>query len=203
MLIVEKLPRVSASEHRNVKAIITNGEKLILHEAAWFHKPIIGIPWFGDHFQNIAKIVSDGVGIQLDYKTMTVDDIVAAINEIENQKYFDAMYDQSMRLGSNLAHPLEIADYFIEHVTFVGEALHLRSPMLDMPFWRLYLLDVITFVVVLGGGYIYLVVQHFTGGNKKSSKSEIVEKNTKDPITEKNSNKPKKIDIKTKTKKFN
>lgn len=169
-LIVGRIPRGNAIHHESVKAIISNGEKLTLHEAAWYHIPVIGIPLHAEQFQNIAKVVNDGVGIQLDYETLTVDNLVRGINEIFEEKYWNASDRQSMKLGSNIAHPVEIANYFIEHVTFVGEGLHLRSPIVDLPFWKLHLLDVYAVVIGLSTMIIHHIIQIFKS-NKKTTLS--------------------------------
>lgn len=175
VLIVEKIPRGSAIHHESVKAIISNGEKLTLHEAAWFHKPILGIPLHAEEFQNIAKVVHDGVGIRLNYENLSVNNLVAGINEIFEEKYWNASDHQSMKLGSNIAHPVEIANYFIEHVTFVGEALHLRSPIVDMPFWKLYMIDVIA---VVFGLVIYVIYNIFQIFKKKEVPTQAEKKTT-------------------------
>lgn len=51
-------------------------------EAVYFGKPLIGIPFFGDQYQNIRSVVERGGGVQLDMDRLSESSISAAVNEI-------------------------------------------------------------------------------------------------------------------------
>lgn len=55
-----------------------------IYEAIDSGVPVLGIPLFFDQPHNIANLVHWGSGLMLDYKTLTKDILVNAINEITN-----------------------------------------------------------------------------------------------------------------------
>jgi glucuronosyltransferase len=44
--------------------------------------PMVGIPIHGDQHHNLARIVSFGIGIQLNYGNITYESVTWAINEV-------------------------------------------------------------------------------------------------------------------------
>jgi glucuronosyltransferase len=65
-----------------VKLFITHGGILSAQEATYHGKPIIGIPIGSDQDINLKRATSDGRGIQLDFDTLTVDGLLAAIKNV-------------------------------------------------------------------------------------------------------------------------
>jgi UDP:flavonoid glycosyltransferase YjiC (YdhE family) len=53
-------------------------------EAAYRGIPIVGIPFFMDQRVNAKKFVKRGLGIQLDYNTLTKETVLTAVREILN-----------------------------------------------------------------------------------------------------------------------
>jgi UDP:flavonoid glycosyltransferase YjiC (YdhE family) len=42
----------------------------------------VGIPIYGDQYYNLAKIVSAGIGIKLDFANITTEAVLWAVNEV-------------------------------------------------------------------------------------------------------------------------
>jgi UDP:flavonoid glycosyltransferase YjiC (YdhE family) len=61
---------------------MTHGGLLSTQEAAVRGVPIVGIPIYGDQPYNLAKIVSAGIGIKLDFANITVESVMWAVNEV-------------------------------------------------------------------------------------------------------------------------
>jgi glucuronosyltransferase len=79
---------VHHAAHPNVRLFITHGGLLSTLEAINRGVPLIGIPVFADQFVNIARAVSSGYGIQIDFNNVTSESVTWAIQEIiESAKY--------------------------------------------------------------------------------------------------------------------
>jgi len=77
-----------------VRAIWTHGGLLSTQEAIWKGIPIITMPFFMDQKPNTQILVAKGVGIYLDVKTLSVQTILHAVEEIlYNERYhFSIMF---------------------------------------------------------------------------------------------------------------
>ena len=60
-------------EHQNTKALLSHGGLNGIHEAAYHGLPMVGIPLFGDHFDNMERAVAKGMALKLDISTLTED----------------------------------------------------------------------------------------------------------------------------------
>jgi len=74
--------RYNILEHPNIKAFITHGGYLSTLEAMIHSVPMIGIPLFGDQFENINNYVDKNVAVKLDISKITEKDMDTALNAI-------------------------------------------------------------------------------------------------------------------------
>jgi len=72
--------------HPNVRLFITHGGLLSTQEAIHRGVPLFGIPIYGDQYYNLARIVSFGIGIRLDYDNITTESVTWALNEVLNNQ---------------------------------------------------------------------------------------------------------------------
>jgi glucuronosyltransferase len=70
----------------NVRLFITQGGLMSTQEAIDRGVPIVGIPIYGDQRYNLARAVSFGIGIQLDYENITTESVMWALNEVLNNQ---------------------------------------------------------------------------------------------------------------------
>lgn len=79
--------KMFSAGHKKVKLFITQGGIQSLEETLHSHVPIVGIPFFGDQFANVKRIVNKGCGLLIDYKNLNKDEFKKIIVEvIENEK---------------------------------------------------------------------------------------------------------------------
>ncbi|KAF5302525.1 hypothetical protein FQR65_LT00897 [Abscondita terminalis] len=146
--------------HPNIKLFITQGGLQSAEEAIYDHVPMLGIPFFGDQDANVANMVSMGFGLSIDYRTINKEEFKSAIFEVINNPKYKKTIKKLAELA--LDEPmtgLEKAIWWTEYVIRHNGTKHLRSPMLDIPFYQYYLLDVIgVFVVVLGGLILTIII---------------------------------------------
>jgi glucuronosyltransferase len=63
---------------------MTHGGRMSIIEAAYRGVPVVGIPFFLDQKANVQKSLAKGLGVKLDYRTLTKESILSAVREILN-----------------------------------------------------------------------------------------------------------------------
>lgn len=58
-----------------------------IQEALYYQVPMIGIPFYGDQFRNVATLSSKNIALQLNYKNITKESLTEALSEIFNTKF--------------------------------------------------------------------------------------------------------------------
>ncbi|XP_067000258.2 UDP-glucosyltransferase 2 [Anabrus simplex] len=149
VMIRKWLPQQDVLAHPNIRVFITQGGLQSFQEAAYHGVPLIGIPFIGDQFYDIAKFVAAKIGVQLKFKDLTKDTLLEAIGKLindssyrENMKTFSAVYREEV--GPSL----DRAIWWIEYVLRHNGARHLRSAALDLSWYQYLLLDVIALLLL-------------------------------------------------------
>ena len=70
--------------HPKTRAFITHGGTNGIYEAIYHGIPVVGIPLFGDQFDNIVHLKTKGAAIRLDFLTMTSMDLHTALKTVIN-----------------------------------------------------------------------------------------------------------------------
>lgn len=70
--------------HPQTRAFITHCGTNGIYEAIYHGVPVVGIPLFGDQFDNIARVQAKGAAVQLDLHTMTSSDLLNALKAAIN-----------------------------------------------------------------------------------------------------------------------
>lgn len=80
--ILKWAPQQSILAHPNCVLFITHGGGLSTTETVHFGKPIIGIPVFGDQFNNMMRAENKGFAVKVDLSYSLAEDLKAAIAEV-------------------------------------------------------------------------------------------------------------------------
>ncbi|KAB0792744.1 hypothetical protein PPYR_14703 [Photinus pyralis] len=158
------IPQQDVLRHPNIKLFITQGGMQSSEEALYSGVPIIGMPFFGDQFGNIGKMVHMGMGLSVDFENLNKGEFKSKILEVIQ----NPMYRTNVEKVANLARDqpltgLERAVWWSEYVIRHKGAKHLRSPMLDVPWYQYLLLDVLG-VLLLCLGLSLFIAYKFTKG---------------------------------------
>ncbi|XP_050316492.1 UDP-glucosyltransferase 2-like [Bactrocera neohumeralis] len=134
----------------NVKLFISHAGLLSTTEAIHYAKPLVGMPVFFDQFLNMERIKRAGIGVFVDYKSFTYDELRSAIVEVmENPKYTQTIQQMSRRYHDQPMKPLDKAIFWTEYVLRHGGAPHMRVTAQELNFIQYHSLD--TLLVLLGG----------------------------------------------------
>jgi glucuronosyltransferase len=79
---------VHSAAHPNVRLFITHGGLLSKQESVHRGVPVVGIPIYGDQALNMARVVSAGLGVLLQFTNVTTESVLWAVQEVlENPRY--------------------------------------------------------------------------------------------------------------------
>jgi glucuronosyltransferase len=105
----------------------------------------------------MAKAVSRGYGLQLNFNEITEATISAALNELlNNQKYEENMKIASARFNDRPMSPQQTVVYWTEYAARHRGALHLQSQGKSLNFIQYHLLDVYFTILVITIAIIWI-----------------------------------------------
>uniref|UniRef100_A0A0K8STQ8 UDP-glucuronosyltransferase n=1 Tax=Lygus hesperus TaxID=30085 RepID=A0A0K8STQ8_LYGHE len=141
-------PQQAILAHENLKLFITHGGLQSMIEAIAHGVPVLGIPGFFDQLKNVAFMEHVGMGLSLTTDNITEKTVSRSINELLN----NPTYREQAKIRQSLfkdrpKKPVDEAVYWIEYVLRHGNIL--RPASASMPFYQVYLLDVITTVILV------------------------------------------------------
>jgi len=142
------VPQIDILGHKNTIAMITHGGASGQTEAMYHSVPCICIGLMEEQQYNCHKLVSRNYGIALDVHALTTEVLQSAMHNITQ----NPMYMQNVARCSAIMHDMPLAKqeltFWVDHVLKFG-ASHLRVSSADMPFYKLYMLDIAAFVTVI------------------------------------------------------
>ncbi|XP_040822620.1 UDP-glucuronosyltransferase 2B17-like isoform X1 [Ochotona curzoniae] len=142
------IPQNDLLGHPKTRAFITHGGTNGIYEAIHHGVPLVGIPLFGDQFDNIAQMKAKGAAVKVNLITMSSADLLSAVKIVIN----DPSYKENAMRLSRIHHdqpmkPLDRAVFWIEHVMRHKGAKHLRVAAHDLTWYQYRSLDVIAFLL--------------------------------------------------------
>ncbi|KDR10226.1 UDP-glucuronosyltransferase 2C1-like [Zootermopsis nevadensis] len=144
------LPQSDILAHPNIRVFISHCGKMSSIEASYRGVPVVGIPFFLDQRLNLRDLVNKGVGVELDYKSITKENILAALREVlNNDSYRINMKKRSATFKDQPQTALDRAVFWTEYVIRHNGAPHLRSAATDL-YWHQYLLLDVLLVLAVG-----------------------------------------------------
>jgi len=150
-VIVRKwIPQQDLLGHPSIGAFFTHAGILSVHEAVYHAVPMIALPFISDQDQNARNIANKGIGVQLNIKTLTEENIKHSINQVmTNTCYSSAVRRLSKVFKDRETKPVDKAVYWMEYVLRHNGAAHLQPISKNMSFIQLYLIDVIALSIFL------------------------------------------------------
>ncbi|XP_063287579.1 UDP-glucuronosyltransferase 2C1-like [Pelobates fuscus] len=156
---VNWLPQNDLLGHPNTKAFLAHGGENGVYEAIYNGVPIVGIPIFGDQYENLLRLKAKGAAVMLEsLLNVSSRDIVNAVRlVIDDPSYRDAMRNLSKLHRDTPIPPLDAAVFWTEFAMRHGGAGHLKATGNNLPWYQYYLLDVILALVLTVSVCLYLV----------------------------------------------
>ncbi|BFZ00660.1 hypothetical protein BsWGS_03699 [Bradybaena similaris] len=135
--------------HEKTKLFISHCGKNGQYEALYHGVPILCLPIYGDQSYNSERIKIKQFGLRADMREASADELAAMMKEIIYNKKYTENIKKASRLYRELYKvPKQEAAYWLDHVMKYGGE-YMRSPGQQMPWYQLFVLDVITFLIAV------------------------------------------------------
>lgn len=155
--ISQWLPQQDLLGHPNIKLFITQAGLQSTEEAITNHVPLLALPFMADQHFNAKKITKLGIGLHLKFSSLTKEEFKEAILEITgNPKYKEKIKEVSNLLDDRPNTGLERAVWWTEYVLRHKGAPYFRPAVVDMPWYKYFLLDVLGFIFTVISVTVYL-----------------------------------------------
>ncbi|XP_078663716.1 UDP-glucuronosyltransferase 2C1-like [Branchiostoma floridae x Branchiostoma belcheri] len=142
------LPQNDLLAHPKTRAFVTHAGSNGVYEALHHGVPMVCLPLFPEQPANAARVVARGLGVTLDFSTVTADQLYQAIlHVVTNNSYRETAARLSRLHRDQPQSPMERAVWWIEHVIQHGRLPHLRARAVELPWYQYYLLDVAAFLL--------------------------------------------------------
>ena len=148
VIVSSWLPQNDLLGYNKTRLFISHCGSNGIHEALYHAVPILGFPLFGDQFTNAFNIEQRGYGVRLNIKTVSADELVQTIKSILDDETIRNKVNKVSRIMRERKPPTQVAAEWTEHVIKYGDE-HLRSASIGMPFYELYMLDVLVVLLFL------------------------------------------------------
>ncbi|XP_068126491.1 2-hydroxyacylsphingosine 1-beta-galactosyltransferase [Hyperolius riggenbachi] len=168
--LAEWLPQNDLLGHPKIKTFLSHGGLNGIFEAMYHGVPVVGIPLFGDHYDTMTRVQAKGMGILLEWKQMTEDNLHKTLSEV----IYNLNYKQQAMKLSNIhkdqpGHPVSRATYWIDYILRHNGAEHLRAATYDISSFQYLLADVVliaVFAVILAWFVLSKIVKYLRRNNR-------------------------------------
>nr|BAN20833.1 glucosyl/glucuronosyl transferases [Riptortus pedestris] len=170
-------PQGDILAHPKTELFIGHCGLLGLNEAVVRGVPVICIPIYGDQPTNSEYVREHGIGLVLDYWSLTEEKIRWAINEIlYTSKYKENMRKLSSAYNDRPMSAVNTSVYWVEYILKHGPDA-LRSPHSQMPIWKREGLDIavvlLSVFAALLVALVYITAWSFRGFKQLVKLAEI------------------------------
>nr|XP_057927261.1 UDP-glucuronosyltransferase 3A1-like [Doryrhamphus excisus] len=155
--LVDWLPLNDLLGHKNMRLFITHGGQNSLLQAVYHAVPVLGIPLFGDQFDNVVRAQAKGLGLSIGPTEITSELLSSTVQTIIQDASFKSA---ALSLSSiHRSHPVPPAlrlVRWVEHILRSGGGAHLRPSSLQQPWYQRYLLDLLLLLFISLAGPVLL-----------------------------------------------
>ncbi|XP_068461133.1 LOW QUALITY PROTEIN: UDP-glucuronosyltransferase 3A1-like [Clinocottus analis] len=142
--LMDWLPLNDLLGHKRARVFITHGGQNSLFQAVYHAVPVLGIPLFGDQFDNVVRAEAKGLGLTINPTDITRELLSSTIQMLTRDVRFKSSALSLSRIHKS--HPVPPAlrlTQWVEHILRSGGGAHLRPASLTQPWYQKYLLDLV------------------------------------------------------------
>ncbi|XP_039606461.1 UDP-glucuronosyltransferase 3A1-like [Polypterus senegalus] len=166
--LVDWIPQNDLLGHPKARLLVTHGGQNSLMQAVFHAVPVLGIPLFGDQFDNMVSAEAKGLGVKVDVAQVKSENLASTITKlITDERYKKAAETLRDIHRSQPIPPGQRLVLWVEHILQCGGGGHLQSHYLQLPWYQRNLLDVVLFLTVALLLPLYILVKALTRLAKK------------------------------------
>ncbi|XP_064092120.1 UDP-glucuronosyltransferase 2B13-like isoform X2 [Macrobrachium nipponense] len=148
--VAKWLPQQDILGHPKLRLFITHGGLLSTLESVYHGRPVLGMPVFGDQMGNMKEVERQGWGKMVPWNDLTEGRLVEEIISVMNNKTMhEVVASKSRLMRDQPMTPKERLLFWTGYVIRHKGAEHLRSPIAQMPWYKVYNVDVWMTLVAL------------------------------------------------------
>lgn len=132
IMIKKWMPQNDILAQKKVVLFITHGGRSGLMEGAYWGKPMLCVPLFGDQHANVDRLRRKGLGLSFDFMSFTEDELKEKVKLLLSPTYVKKAEETAAIFQDNPIHPMEKAIYWIEYVIRHNGAPFLKSKAVNM-----------------------------------------------------------------------
>lgn len=160
--LVEWLPQNDLLGHPKARLLVTHGGQNSVLQAVYHSVPVLGVPLFGDQFDNLVRVTAKGLGLALKPTDIHSDVLSHTITTLITDHRYQASAQSLSRIHRSHPHPPgQRLVLWVEHVLQSGGGAHLRPASLQQPWYQRCLLDLALLFALLAFGLLGLGVLSF------------------------------------------
>ncbi|XP_077983341.1 UDP-glucuronosyltransferase 2B15-like [Glandiceps talaboti] len=161
-MLTKWMPQNDLLGNPRTKAFVAHGGMNGIYEAMFHGVPMVGMPLYGDHYDNFARLTTKGMAVSVNIGTCTSDELYEAIMMvIEDPSYKENAMRLSRIHRDRPMLPGDTAVFWTEHVIKHG-GQHLRAEAFNLNFIQYFLLDVFAFMLMVLLIVIFVLKKMFT-----------------------------------------
>ncbi|XP_051875265.1 UDP-glucuronosyltransferase 3A1-like isoform X2 [Pristis pectinata] len=158
--LVDWLPQNDLLGHPKARLLVTHGGLNSLMEAVYHGVPVIGIPLFGDQFDNMVRVEAKGLGLCVHVAQLQAQRLSHTMATVIRDKRYKASALALSRMHRSYPFPpRQRLVRWVEHVVLFGGGDHLRPYGLQLPWYQYHLLDIILFLLGIAFTLMYIVIK--------------------------------------------
>ncbi|XP_066139164.1 UDP-glycosyltransferase UGT5-like [Euwallacea fornicatus] len=176
VLIKKWVPQTDVLAHPNIKLFITHAGHGSTLETIHYGVPALMIPVFIDQFNNAHNSVSKGFALKLSFSDSNFNEETLSLmieEMLKNPKYTEKAREISKLFHDRPMKPLDTLVYWTEYVIRNKGAEHLRLGSVRLSWYKLYMVDVGLFIVIVCIFVIYGIVSVYKALSSRKIGSKI------------------------------
>ncbi|XP_077570680.1 UDP-glucuronosyltransferase 3A1-like [Stigmatopora nigra] len=178
--LVDWLPLNDLLGHHRARLFVTHGGQNSLLQAVYHAVPVLGIPLFGDQFDNVVRAEAKGLGLGLGPARITGQLLASTVRTLLREARFKSAARSLSRIHrSQPAPPALRLVRWVEHVLRSGGGAHLRPAWLRQPWYQRCLLDLLLLFLAAVGGAVLLAALLLLRCKRKKSAGPPLSKKTR------------------------
>ncbi|XP_068211496.1 UDP-glycosyltransferase UGT5-like [Palaemon carinicauda] len=137
------LPQQDILGHPRLRLFITHGGLLSTLESVYHGRTVLGVPVFGDQMGNMRDVERQGWGKALSWDDLTEERLLQGILSVmHNKTMHEIVQSKSLLMKDRLMTPRDLVLFWTEYVIRHKGAAHLKCPLAQMPWYKVYNVDV-------------------------------------------------------------